>query len=171
MSGVSLRPLEARDLERLARWRNDPRVHPFFFSNERINPEGQANWFEAVRRDPSRRFFVVESGGEPAGAISLDRIDRRNKAAELGNMLIDPERRRGGLGRLAVLRLLELAFSQEGLERIELRVFPDNQAAVALYEGCGFRREGIERAAVLKDGRRRDVLRMGILKEEVPNVP
>lgn len=161
---ITLRPISEADLEDLAAWRNDPRVHPLFFTDARIDPAGQKAWLAAVRRDSARRFFAVEAGGALAGTICLDRIDPRNRTGELGNMLIDPDRQGEGIGRRAVEKLLDHAFGAVELERVELRVFADNERAIALYESCGFRREGIERAAVLRGGRRRDVLRMARLK-------
>lgn len=161
---VSLRPLAEVDLGRLAAWRNDPRVHPFFFFDGRIDPEKQGAWLASVQRDDSRRFFAVEADGDFAGTLSLDRIDPRHRSGELGNVLVDPDRRGAGIARRAVEALLSLAFDAFGLDRVELRVFPDNEPAVRLYEACGFRREGIERGAVVRDGRRRDVLRMAILR-------
>jgi len=163
---VTLRPIAEGDLGRLAAWRNDPRVHRFFFSDGPIDPARQGEWLDSVRRDESRRFFAIEADGDFAGTISLDRIDARNRSGELGNMLVDPGRQARGLGREAVARLLDLAFSGVCLERVELRVFADNEVAIRLYEACGFRREGVERGAVLRDGRRRDVLRMAILSGE-----
>jgi UDP-4-amino-4,6-dideoxy-N-acetyl-beta-L-altrosamine N-acetyltransferase len=161
---VSLRPLAEGDLGRLAAWRNDPRVHPFFFFDGRIDPDKQGAWLASVRRDDTRHFFAVEADGLFAGTLSLDRIDPRHRSGELGNVLVDPDRRGAGIARSAVEALLALAFDSAGLDRVELRVFPDNEPAVRLYEACGFRREGIERGAVVRDGRRRDVLRMAILR-------
>lgn len=161
---VRLRPLAEDDLGRLAAWRNDPRVHPFFFFDGRIDPERQEAWLASVRRDETRRFFAVEADGVFAGTLSLDRIDPRHRSGELGNVLVDPDRRGAGIARRAVEAFLALALDAFGLDRVELRVFPDNEPAVRLYEACGFRREGIERGAVVRDGRRRDVLRMAILR-------
>ena len=163
---VSLRPLAEGDLERLATWRNDARIHPFFFFDGQVDSEKQSAWLAAVRRDEARRFFAIEADGCFAGTISLDRINPRHRSGELGNMLVDPDRHGMGLGRRAVEELLDLAFDSTGLERVELRVFTANDAAIRLYERCGFRREGVERGAVLREGRRRDVLRMAVLKGE-----
>ena len=163
---VTLRPIAEGDLGRLAAWRNDPRVHPFFFYEGRIDPAKQREWLDSVRRDGSRRFFAIEADGHFAGTISLERIDPRNRSGEMGNMLVDPDRQGKGLGREAIGQLLALAFGALGLERVELRVFADNAIAIRLYEYCGFRREGVERGAILREGRRRDVLRMGLLGEE-----
>lgn len=160
---MSLRPIAEGDLGRLAAWRNDPRVHPYFFFDGLVDATRQGDWLDSVRRDVSRRFFAIEADGDFAGTISLDRIDARNRSGELGNMLVDPDRQARGLGREAVDQLLALAFGALGLERVELRVFADNEVAIRLYETRGFRREGVERGAVLRDGRRRDVLRMALL--------
>jgi putative acetyltransferase len=52
--------------------------------------------------------------------------------------------------------------------RIELTVFADNQRAIALYESCGFRREGLHRGFALRHGRYEDVLTMARLHPSPP---
>jgi RimJ/RimL family protein N-acetyltransferase len=52
------------------------------------------------------------------------------------------------------------------LHRIYLRVFENNQAAIHLYEKCGFRREGLLREDHYYAGEYSNTLIMGLLKQE-----
>lgn len=50
-----------------------------------------------------------------------------------------------------------------GIARIELGVFPDNQAAISLYMLAGFICEGVRRKAVQIDGEYLDEITMALL--------
>jgi RimJ/RimL family protein N-acetyltransferase len=98
-----------------------------------------------------RRFFALE---DDAGAL-VGVIDLRPTRVEGVNsfgMWILPEHRGKGGGRL----LLEAAIEARPahVHKIELEVWPDNEAAIGLYERLGFEREGLRRDHYRrKDGR------------------
>jgi ribosomal protein S18 acetylase RimI-like enzyme len=71
------------------------------------------------------------------------------------------EWRRRGIGRQLVETCLRRA-SEAGLEKVELEVYPDNQAAVLLYEQFGFVAEGLRRRARKLDGRYQDIELMAL---------
>ena len=52
--------------------------------------------------------------------------------------------RRRGIGR-ALLAAAEEWARGAGVSKLELHVFPHNEAAIALYEGFGYEREGYRR--------------------------
>ncbi|WP_188238443.1 GNAT family N-acetyltransferase [Stenotrophomonas maltophilia] len=56
----------------------------------------------------------------------------------LGRLLVAPQPRGRGLGRGLVQALIEQAFQSDAVERLTLRVYRDNAAAVALYRTLGF---------------------------------
>jgi RimJ/RimL family protein N-acetyltransferase len=62
--------------------------------------------------------------------------------------------------------ILRYAFTELNLQRVTLNVFEYNPRAVRSYEKVGFRHEGRMRQALNKEGRRWDMLFMGILREE-----
>ena len=66
-----------------------------------------------------------------------------------------------------MLRLcLRYAFLELGLQRVSLTLHEYNPRALRSYEKAGFRLEGRTRLGALREGRRTDVLWMGILREE-----
>jgi RimJ/RimL family protein N-acetyltransferase len=78
----------------------------------------------------------------------------------IGHVLIDPQKRGLGVGRLFVHKLLEEAFQRQEARRVSLVVFPDNQAAVHCYQKCGFRIVGDENHRFLPGGPRHRLLRL-----------
>lgn len=94
--------------------------------------------------DRRARLAVVEmAGDELLGSVSLDRFPDR-EAAEIGYWVKRVARRRGvalGAARLVV----DWAFGELGVERLELLTYPGNAASQALAGRLGFRREGLLR--------------------------
>lgn len=62
--------------------------------------------------------------------------------------------------------MLRYAFTEVSLYRVTLTVFEYNPRAIRSYEKVGFRHEGRLRQALHKEGKRWDLLFMGILREE-----
>lgn len=58
--------------------------------------------------------------------------------AHLGRIIVSPVARGRGLGRLLMQSLGEQALREDGIQRLTLRVYRDNTAAVALYRDLGF---------------------------------
>jgi RimJ/RimL family protein N-acetyltransferase len=71
-----------------------------------------------------------------------------------------------GYGTDVMKVILRYGFTEVNLKRVTLVVFEYNPRAICSYEKAGFRHEGRMRKALNKEGRRCDMLTMGILREE-----
>jgi len=71
-----------------------------------------------------------------------------------------------GYGTDVMKVILRYAFTEVSLNRVTLNVFEYNPRAIRSYEKAGFRHEGRMRQVLNKEGRRWDILFMGILREE-----
>jgi ribosomal protein S18 acetylase RimI-like enzyme len=69
---------------------------------------------------------------------------------------VTPEKRRGGIGRKLLERLLERARAIDGLEQIHLSVTSTQAAAAQLYRSLGFEPFGVEPRALKIGGRHID---------------
>jgi len=90
---------------------------------------------------PTGEFaLVVESpAGTLSGFIALAVV---LDEAEIRHLLIDPARRRAGLGTQLLVAGLGLLL-QRGVRRCLLEVRVSNAPALRLYERAGFRRDGV----------------------------
>jgi RimJ/RimL family protein N-acetyltransferase len=105
----------------------------------------ERRYLRAVRRFQHAAVFVVETPAGIAGRLSIARDEHpaSRHVADVGLMVAAAHRRRG-MG----WALLDAAvgWAQEtGVRKLELHVFPHNEAAIGLYERFGFRREGYRR--------------------------
>jgi RimJ/RimL family protein N-acetyltransferase len=144
--GVQLRPVGEEDLELLRAWRNDPGIRPWFFDDREITAASQRAWFERYRQDDRDQLFVIEApAGTPVGTVGLAGVDPQHGTAELGRCLIGPpEARARGYMTAGVPALCD--------------------RAIAVYERCGFRREGLLRGARVVGGVPRDIVVMARLR-------
>jgi RimJ/RimL family protein N-acetyltransferase len=106
----------------------------------------ERRYLKAIRRYRDAAVFVAEADDEIVGRMSLGRDPHpaSRHVADLG-LMVAAGARRQGIGRA----LLEqaVAWAQEvGVRKLELHVFPHNDAAIALYDGFGFEREGYRKA-------------------------
>ncbi len=101
-------------------------------------------WRALAAPRPDVAQLLAERGGVPAG-MAVAVIDPDDPVrANLYAMWVAPEARGGGAGRALVEAALRWTRSRAALE-LSLRVTERNEAARALYAGCGFRETG-ERA-------------------------
>ena len=71
-----------------------------------------------------------------------------------------------GLGTDAMQTLVAWGFYTLNLNRVQLRVFADNERAIRSYQKVGFQIEGRLRQGNYANGAYRDVLYMGVLRED-----
>jgi ribosomal protein S18 acetylase RimI-like enzyme len=87
------------------------------------------------------QLLVLEEEGAVVGALGLHSTQAEG-VVSLGMWVLPTHRRRGG-GR--TLMEAALAARPEEVHKIELEVWPDNEAAIALYRELGFEEEGLRR--------------------------
>jgi RimJ/RimL family protein N-acetyltransferase len=100
------------------------------------------------------------------GFINIHRIEWNNASGWLGMGIGDRDYWDRGYGSDALNLILNYAFNELNLYRLGLTVFEYNERAKHVYEKAGFVEEGVQRAALNRDGRRYDVTFMGLLAEE-----
>ncbi|MFI5302410.1 MAG: GNAT family N-acetyltransferase [Polyangiales bacterium] len=93
--------------------------------------------------------------GGMIGCKRLPGLKARHRAYVWG-MYVDEALRGRGVGRRLVEEMLIKARAIDGLEVLELTVIADNARARGLYERFGFVAWGVQRDAVLWEGRRGD---------------
>ena len=107
--------------------------------------------------DGSRAGFAIrgENGGL-IGFAALVELDLDHGEAEIG-YVVAPAARGRGVARRAVDLLTRWGFDELGLERIELRIDPENAGSVKVAERAGYRLDGVLRNVHFKEGARADV--------------
>lgn len=102
----------------------------------------------------------------PIGFIDLSGFNNINRDAWVGIAIGEPEYWGQGYGADAMRVLVRYGFSELNLHRVNLDVFADNPRAVKSYENAGFVKEGVMPSFTMRDGRRWDIVFMGILRSD-----
>ena len=124
----------------------------------------------ALEKDeaPDNFFFNIRTLADDrlVGAIELDGIRWAHGEAFVGISIADREYWGKGYGTDAMRVILRYAFLELNLRRVSLDTFEYNPRAVRSYEKAGFKHEGRMRFYLKREGRRWDMLFMGILRHE-----
>lgn len=162
---VRLRALETSDLARSLAWVNDPEITRFTGTLYPISAAEEDEWYKRVQHDPSQRALALEAeDGAHIGNGGFRDIQPVPRKAELWIYIGDRGRQDQGYGPAAILELLRFGFERLNLHRIWVRVFSYNERAVRAFEKCGFRKEGLLRDDVFRDGRHHDTHILSILR-------
>jgi [ribosomal protein S5]-alanine N-acetyltransferase len=92
------------------------------------------------------RFWAVADASTDRclGMVNYHDGHIRSKRVTIG-YIVDPARRRQGIGVEAVSAMLAYCFGELGLHRVQALIHPDNMASRGLAEKLGFRCEGLLR--------------------------
>ncbi len=167
---VRLTGLKKEDAKTFSNWHNDAgflRLIDAEMARPRAAEEIE-KWFEEWQKDPKQICFAVRKldDEQMLGFISLEGILWSHGVAWLGVGIGDRSQWDKGYGRDAILLLLKYGFDELNLHRIQLTVFQYNERGIALYEKLGFRREGVFREFMQREGRRYDMYLYGLLRRE-----
>ena len=114
----------------------------------------------AVRGSPRAAVLVADTDEGIVGRLSILRDDNPacDHVADVGLMVAKGSRRQG-VGS-ALLAAAEQWAGSVGISKIELHVFPHNEAALALYRRAGYREVGLRRGHFRRAGRLIDAILM-----------
>lgn len=164
-----LRELESKDLKEINSWRNNPEIISYLAAPYRyINLAVDDMWFENYmhNRGNTVRCSIVDKEDNILGLVSLTGIDHLNQSAELHIMIGNNCNQNKGIGSFAIKEMLNHAFNNLNLHRVQLAVLDNNKRAKHVYEKSGFIREGTLRQAVYKNGNFLDMHLYSVLKNE-----
>jgi RimJ/RimL family protein N-acetyltransferase len=164
---VRLRAVEEDDVTAIHGMFNDPEVQRTLAVNWMEPAAGTRRWWDGARANTGTfAFAIVSSAGELVGVCSLEDLNPAVRSAGLG-IWIGKAYWGKGYGTDAVRTLCRFGFQEMNLQRIGLSVYDVNPRGVRIYEKIGFKEEGRARRAHFIDGRQIDVIRMGLLAEDL----
>jgi RimJ/RimL family protein N-acetyltransferase len=123
---------------------------------------------EVLEFSPASYFFSIRTLADDRliGDLSLEIVDWSGRDAFVGLGIGETAYWGKGYGTDVMNILLRFAFLEINLRRVTLTVFEYNPRAIRSYEKTGFQHEGRLRKVLNKEGKRWDMLFMGILRED-----
>ncbi len=161
---VQIRPMEAGDARAVLAFAAALPLHDLLFLQRDIrNARVVAAWIEQIERGLIRSLLAVTDDGAVEGCVALvrDTLSWSPHVAEI-RLVVAPALRGAGLGR----RLAQDAFAlaiEDGVEKLIVRLVPDQAGAIALFEEMGFHAEAMLRDHVRDaDGTTHDIAIMSL---------
>jgi putative acetyltransferase len=171
MSSITVRRASPKDAAAYARIMGDPAVYPSLMQLPYASEDAwRARLADSCEPGRADLLLVAELGGEVAGTAGLHPVGpalRRRHAMTLG-MSVAREQQGRGVGAALMAALCDYADRWAGVLRLELTVYVDNAAAIALYRKFGFFVEGTHHAYALRDGAYVDAHAMARLHPRQP---
>lgn len=170
---ILLKPLEKEDFNQLAMWIPTKKFHVQWCGTifrYPLDGEQFKRYLQGCAGHPPKRLAfkaVCRKDNSMVGQISFHIINSEHRSGHLGPILVgNPGLRGRGIGSKMVYKMLQIAFQQLKLHRIDLYVFDFNKSAIGCYEKMGFIKEGLLREAVRVDNEYWSTYLMSILETE-----
>ena len=164
---LRLRPWTAADVETTRLLHDDEIAHWFDVASVPPTSEHHSAWVAQTHTEWSdsrvKATFLVEWRGRPAGSVDVRR--RSDGVGVLSWVTYAPYRGRGVASR-AVRLLVDWAFAELGLRRVEAEVDPLNRASLRTALRAGLRREGLLRGNTTLGGEVHDTVLLGRLSDD-----
>lgn len=174
-SCVLLRPLQADDCHNLLLFS----LHePELWKYSLVKVAGEENLrnyiytaLQARATGKEYPFIVFDKRTQDfAGSTRFYDIQLAQKTMQLGYTWYGKKFHGTGLNKHCKYLLLQWAFEQMGMERVEFRADNTNERSIAAMKSIGCTVEGVLRSHTIKaDGTRRDSIVLSILKDEWEN--
>lgn len=162
MIDTVVRLLENRDIPQIQAIYSEPGAYG---NTLQLPYQSAEQWQKKLARDGLTSLVAVR-GDEVLGHLAVEVLPhaRRRHVATLG-MGVKAAARGTGVGSLLLNAAINLCDKWVDVSRIELEVYTDNAAGVALYSKCGFEIEGTCKRYAFRDGEYVDVHIMARLKQ------
>ena len=161
---LKLRAFEEADIDALHRWFNDAETLSMIGRTPMTYEETKQHVLK-MRNENTVIMGVENKENHLIGWTHLSNISHEHGRAEIG-VLLAPEYRGQGYGKIAMQSMIKLGFNQLRLHKIFLTTRGLNERAIALYKELGFKVEGNLREHSFINGKYYDTIFMGLLANE-----
>lgn len=152
------------DLPEYVELHNDPSV---VYGTLQIPLAPESVWAARVDSDWATRLLVAVVDGRIVGGAGFHVGSGRTARSGTLGMAVRGEYQGKGVGTAMMEAIIDLADNWYNLRRLELEVYADNAAGIALYRKFGFEPEGLYRRYAFRNGQYVDALPMARLRPEV----
>ncbi len=143
MTSYALRRVSEADAAAIREWLNDPDTLRWARNPQPVSGDEHRRWLRAALHDDRRVYRLVLENRTPVASVRYDRLDGIRVAGVEVSILVAPEARGRGVGRVSLeLGEKELRGAWPDVVSIDAVVHRENIASRRLFECCGYRGQG-----------------------------
>jgi RimJ/RimL family protein N-acetyltransferase len=171
-----LKPHTMDNVEKINQWSNDPEL---LYFNDDAPDDRPPRTLEDTRKlleeklipprpDGSIERYAIHrrDNGALIGSGDIAFIDRYNRRCSLGIEIGEKSEWGKGFGRETLSAVIHYCFTTLNMNRIGAEAWAFNERSIRMLEALGFKREGVVRQYLLKNGAFFDEYQYGLLREE-----
>lgn len=166
---IYLRAIEPSDYEISYKWRNDPEIqsmiggHSFFVSREK-----EKEWVNNAVHSNEKTVLAIclVENDKYIGNVMIQEMDYINGTAHVPILIGDKDEWGKGYATEARFLALKFVFEERRINRVWALIKDDNIGSMKMHEKCGYKKEGVLRQSIFKNGAYHDQVLMSVLKEE-----
>lgn len=164
--GIVIRRIREEELGLILKWRTDPDISKYMKTDFYATLEMQNKWYDDVKKDSSKKYWMIEIDSVPAGVICLTDINYDLKTCEWGYYIGVKERRSFAAAVSIECSLYDYVFQEMGFQKIHCECLGFNTGVIRLHEYCGNHIDEIKRDEVIKNEDSFDLVLMSIGVDE-----
>jgi len=153
-----------KDARLMMQWINNPEIRRYLMRYAPVMLEGEQKWLSDMGAESisthaiqNALFLIVnKSTNKRIGSIGLHRIDWKNRNATTGTLIGNTQYQSKGLGSDAKMLLLNWAFNELGLNKVESRVIAFNERSLGYAKKCGYEVVGRLKRHIFREGQWHD---------------
>ncbi len=161
---VSIETLGQEDIPQIRQWLTVPEIRQALITPLPRDDNDLVDYFLAS--EERRYFAILHRGRRFVGIIGAENIDQHSRKLEMKKFIGRRGLRGKGIGKRATLLFLYFAFQLMEFNKCYIHSVNTNIRNINLNSKFGFELEGISFQDILIDGSYRDVVKMGLLREQ-----
>jgi [ribosomal protein S5]-alanine N-acetyltransferase len=166
---ISLRIVKEKDMDLLYELHSDVTNRGDHFP---LAVKSQPNFIKQYKEtgfwsDDYGRLLIVNDLHEILGSIWYFKAVPYFNSLEIGYIIYSDIHRNKGIMTEALQLFTEYLFKAKTINRLELRIFSENQASEGVAKKCGYQFEGVSRKAVFHHGHNRDINVYSLIREDL----
>ncbi len=162
---INLRKITMADQPKLMRWRQQPDVTKYMYTDPKITLDGQCRWFTQLQEDLTREAWIIQCDGVDIGFFNFYDIDRVNCHAGWGYYIAEPGYQGKGVGKSVECSAYDHAFNVLGMNKVWAEVFDWNDKVIQIHKYLGCKIEANLPQHIFKNGEYHDLTRVCMLRE------
>lgn len=156
--------LKEEHLEMVLNWRTREDITRYMITDVEYDLDKQRKWFDKINKNPSESYWIIKYHAKPIGLISLNDIDLKNRHTRWGYYIGEEKYRM--YGAIIPYYLYSYVFEKLNLNKIIAEVLEGNDRVIKLNLLHGYRKVGIFKNHIFKNGKFHDLILLELTKKD-----